>query len=165
MNYSRRMPGDALLRKIASMPARPDESALKAALTEILRHFDCTLGTIHVLNPASGLLDLAAHIGMPLAVVDCVRHVPIGKGMAGLAAERRECVSLCNLQTDTSGDARPGAKLTGMEGSIAVPMLVDHQTRGVLGIAKPTVYEFSDDEKRLLLRLAVLIGKRLGDRA
>jgi hypothetical protein len=44
-----------------------------------------------------------------------VQIVPIGKG-TGLAAERKEPISVCNLQTDSSGDARPGAKATGMEG-------------------------------------------------
>jgi L-methionine (R)-S-oxide reductase len=133
-----------------------------AALDEILTHFDCSLGTIHRLSPASGLLELVIHRGMPEAMIPRIQLVPLGKGMAGLAAQRRECVSLCNLQTDTSGAAQPGAKLTGMEGSIAVPMIVDGEVRGVLGVAKPTTYEFDEAQRRLLLQLATMIGKRFG---
>ena len=90
-----------------------------------------------------------------------VQRIPIGKGMAGLAAQRRECVSICNLQTDGSGAAKPAARLTGMEGAIAVPMLVNGELRGVLGVAKPTAYEFSESEKSLLLHIAMLIGEHL----
>jgi putative methionine-R-sulfoxide reductase with GAF domain len=81
--------------------------------------------------------------------------------MAGLAAERRECVQICNLQSDKSGQVKPMAKLTGMEGSIAVPMLVDGEVCGVLGVAKPTEYEFTPAEKQLLLDIGGLIGRRL----
>ena len=42
--------------------------------------------------------------------------------MAGLAVQRKEPVSVCNLQTDASGAARPGAKATGMEGALVVPI-------------------------------------------
>jgi len=140
----------------------PDEQSLTAILDQVLAYFSCTVGTIHRLNPATGLLDLVVHCGIPEAIIDRVRQVPIGKGMAGLAAERRECVQVCNLQSDESGQAKPAAKLTGMEGSIAVPMLVDRVVRGVLGVAKPTAYEFNAAEKRLLLDIASLIGQRLG---
>ena len=137
-----------------------NEESLGAALKEILADFNCVLGTIHRRNSPDSL-ELIAHLGMPEVVVDRVRQVPIGKGMAGLAAQRRECVSVCNLQTDTSGDVRPGAKMTGMEGSIAVPMLVDGEVCGVLGVAKPTAYEFSEEEKKRLLQLATILGSRL----
>jgi L-methionine (R)-S-oxide reductase len=84
--------------------------------------------------------------------------VPIGKGIAGLAAERREPIALCNLQTDASGQARPAAKSTGMEGSLAVPMLVNDELRGVLGVAKACEYDWSAEEKALLLALATRLG-------
>lgn len=45
--------------------------------------------------------------------------------MAGIAAERHQLVQLCNLQKDISGVARPATKETKVEGSIAVPMLLD----------------------------------------
>src|SRR5204862_5083789 len=110
-------------------------TVLDAALT----HFGCQAGTVHLLR--GGVLKLAAHKNIPPPVVQIVDTVPIGKGIAGLAAERREPVTICNLQTDTSGQARPGAKATGMEGSLAVPMLAGDGLRGVLGIAKAGGYD------------------------
>lgn len=134
-------------------------AAWQSALDLILAEFKCPVGTIHKLDAASGLLHLLVRRGIPDAILDRVNRIPIGKGMAGLAAERRECVEVCNLQTDTSGDAKPGAKLTGMEGSIAVPMLVDGRVVGVLGVAKPSAYTFSDAEKQALLAIAAEIGR------
>jgi signal transduction protein with GAF and PtsI domain len=131
----------------------------EAVLTAALAHFDCQAGTVHLLR--GGVLKLAAHRNLPPQVVQIVETVPIGKGIAGLAAERREPVTICNLQTDTSGQARPGAKATGMEGSIAVPMLANNDLRGVLGIAKAGAYDWSDDETRLLTQLAAALAERV----
>ena len=58
-----------------------------------------------------------------------------GKGMAGLAVERNAPVNTCNIQTDTTGDVRAGAKATGLEGAIVVPITRDGAAVGALGIA------------------------------
>ena len=129
---------------------------LTAALAATVAHFGCQAGTIHLLR--HGVLKLAAHINIPPPVVQIIGTVPIGKGIAGLAAERREPVTICNLQTDTSGQVRPGAKATGMEGSLAVPMLVGGELRGVLGIAKAEAYDWSESETALVLASAARLG-------
>ena len=128
-----------------------------AALAATIAHFGCQAGTVHLLR--DGVLKLAAHRNIPPPVVQIVETVPIGKGIAGLAAERREPVTICNLQTDTSGQARPGAKATGMEGSLAVPMMNGGELRGVLGIAKADAYDWSADETALLLVIAARLGE------
>ena len=66
---------------------------------------------------------------------------------------------MCNLQTDDSGVAKPGAKMTQMEGSLAAPMLRHGQVRGTLGVAKPTAYDFSDDETALLMAAGALLAE------
>lgn len=130
-----------------------------AALDAAMAHFGCQAGTVHWLT-ADGVLTLAAQRNLPPPIVSIIQTVPIGKGIAGLAAERREPVCLCNLQTDTSGQARPAAKTTGMEGSIAVPMLVQGELRGVLGIAKIEAHDWTDAEKNILLQIASLLGEQ-----
>ena len=127
-----------------------------AVLRATLAHFGCAAGTVHLLK--DGALSLAAHVNIPPPIVAIVQSVPIGKGIAGLAAERREPISLCNLQTDTSGQARPAAKTTGMEGSIAVPMLDGETLRGVLGIAKAGAHDWTDAEKADLLAIAARLA-------
>lgn len=130
-----------------------------AALAATVEHFDCAAGTLHLLR--DGVLKLAAHRNIPPQIAQIVETVPIGKGIAGLAAERREPVTICNLQTDTSGQARPAAKQTGMEGSLAVPMLVGGELRGVLGIAKPTAHDWTPEETARLLGIATRLAERL----
>jgi signal transduction protein with GAF and PtsI domain len=123
------------------------------ALGATIAHFGCQAGTVHFLR--NGVLKLAASSGIPPHIAEIVSTVPIGKGIAGLAAERKEPITICNLQTDTSGQARPAAKTTGMEGSLAVPMLTaDGTLHGVLGIAKATAYDWPEDETKLVLAVA-----------
>jgi len=120
-------------------------------LSEIISSFDCTTGTIHFLDTKTSLLKLKAQIGIPPFLIPKLSEIPIGKGMAGIAAERREPVEMCNLQTDSTGVARPAAKETKVEGSIALPMLHDGTLFGTLGIAKPVPYDFTEEEVNDLL--------------
>lgn len=130
-----------------------------SALRSVLDEFDCTAGTIHRVE--DGRLTLVAHEGMPDEVLSRVETLPFGKGMGGLAAERREPVQICNLQTDDSGVAEAGARASGLEGTIAAPMLGPDETlKGVIGIGKRGEYEFSADEEDELLR----VGRRIADR-
>ncbi len=131
----------------------------QSVLDESIRAFGCQAGTVHWLDAQDGMLKLAAHRNLPPPIVQIVATVPVGKGIAGLAAQNREPVSLCNLQTDTSGQARPAAKTTGMEGSIAVPMLVAGELRGVLGVAMAGAHDWTDAEKSLLLAIAAKLGE------
>ena len=122
-------------------------------LTEIIEAFDCTTGTIHILNRDTQLLTLQAQQGIPPFLLPKMAAIPIGKGMAGIAAERKQPVEMCNLQTDESGVARPAAKETKVEGSIAVPMLLNGELYGTLGIAKPVPYDFTEEETNELMKI------------
>ena len=129
-----------------ALPANYDK-----ALELILAEFSAQIGTIHVLE-ADGMLHLRAHTkGIPEPVLAASRVIPIGKGIAGLAVERKAAVNMCNLQTDKSGDARPGAKTTGAMGSLCVPMLDGDDAKGALGIAAMGERNFTKDEEERLL--------------
>ena len=127
------------------------------ALARVLECFAADSGTIHVLDADGTLLLVAASAGIPQVIIDTVRRVPVGKGMAGLAVERRQPVNACNIQTDLTGDVRPGAKVTGLQGSIVVPMLRDGEPVGALGIANHFERTFTDAEAESLME----IGKAL----
>jgi L-methionine (R)-S-oxide reductase len=131
------------------------------ALQAIISHFQADSGTIHMLE-SDGVLHLkAASKGLPEAVLAAVRLVPIGKGMAGLAVERGEPVDTCNLQTDASGNVKPGAKATGMEGAIVVPIFAGQKAVGALGIANRTTRSFSAEETDLLMEAGRAIALTL----
>jgi signal transduction protein with GAF and PtsI domain len=121
----------------------PDSSQ---ALARIVKQFGADSGTIHFLG-ADGHLHLAAATpGIPDMVLATIRIIPIGKGMAGLAAERKEPVSSCNIQTDASGDVRPGARMTAMAGAIVLPIFKGEVVVGTLVIYNRAERDYTDDE-------------------
>ncbi len=124
----------------------PEVESDQEALARIVAQFRADSGTIHKLA-SDGLLHLkAATTGMPEAVLAVIRTIPVGKGMAGLAVERREPVNACNIQTDTSGDVRPGARATGLAGAIVVPIFHGDDVVGALGVANRGERTFTDAE-------------------
>lgn len=122
-----------------------------SALAAVVKHMNADSGTIHLMGPDGALHLETASAGIPPQVAAIVQTVPVGKGMAGLAAERRHPVTACNIQTDTSGDVRPGAKATGLEGAIALPMFRGDEVAGVLGVANRAERTFTGEETALLL--------------
>ncbi|WP_392530880.1 GAF domain-containing protein [Nostoc sp. C117] len=130
-------------------------------LTEILAAFDCSTGTIHTLDRHSQLLHLKAYQGIPEFLLPKMTLIPIGKGMAGVAAERNRPVQICNLQTDESGVARPSAKETKVKGSITVPLMLNGLLYGTLGIAKLIPYEFTLQEEETLMEIGEAISRKI----
>ncbi len=107
----------------------------QGALAAVVRHFGADMGMIHRLNPTDQHLDLVATTaGVPEPVMQAVRRIPLGKGIAGETALTGKPVSMCNLQTDTSGVARPGARATGAQGTLCVPVFQQNRVVGTLGI-------------------------------
>lgn len=135
------------------------EGETAALLEEAIEAFDCVSGTLHRIEDER--LHLVAQVGMPESVLERIETIPLGKGMAGLAAARREPIQVSNLQTDDSGVAKPRARDTGMEGSVAAPLIdSDGTLEGAIGVAKPDAYEFSEAECEQLMTM----GERFADR-
>ena len=134
------------------------QASWEKALARILESVAADSGTIHFLG-SDGHLHLEAAIGIPAPVIETVRIVPVGKGMAGLAVQRQSPVSACNIQTDTSGDVRPGAKSTGLAGSIVVPIFEGTDAVGALGVANRQDRAFTDVETALLMELGRALGE------
>jgi GAF domain-containing protein len=132
--------------------------ALTAALNVVLGHFRSETGTIHRLDAGKQLLQLVAQTGLPPQMLEVVKTVPVGKGIAGQVVARGGPVTLCNLQTDTSGVARPGARQTGVGGVLCVPLRNGDKIVGTLGIGTRREYEYTPDETRLLEEIGRLIG-------
>lgn len=121
-----------------------------ALLQSLLTDLRADSGTLHSIG-ADGALHLRCAIGIPQPVLDIVKLVPVGKGMAGLAAERKCPVNSCNIQHDTTGDVRPGARATGLAGSVAVPVTAsDGRVLGVVGVATRAERTFTADDERTI---------------
>jgi len=96
----------------------------------------------------------AAH-RLPPPVIAAVAHVPRGKGMAGAAQVERAPVQTCNLQTDTSGNIKPGAKAVNAQAAIAVPVFnTMGDVAAVVGAAWMDERQISPVEEQSILRRA-----------
>jgi GAF domain-containing protein len=134
---------------------------LEPALREVLNHFQSETGTVHRLDADKQLLQLAAQVGLPPQMLDVVKAIPVGKGIAGETVAKNRPVTICNLQTDTSGVAKLGAKQTGVGGALCVPVRHDEKIVGTLGIGTVREHEYSAAEINLLQEIAGMIGAHL----
>lgn len=107
-------------KQIQALLAQPQP--LEPVLRAVLKHFSSETGTLHRLDPQTQLLHLVAQVGLPPQLLDVVKIIPVGKGIAGQTVAQNQPVTICNLQTDTSGVAKPGAKQTGVGGALCVPI-------------------------------------------
>ncbi len=137
------------------------EVVLEQALRVVLEHFRSETGTIHRLDAEKQLLHLAAQIGLPPQMLGAVKTIPVGKGIAGQVIAQDRAVTMCNLQTDTSGVAKPGAKQTGVGGALCVPIRYQDKIVGTIGIGTSRPYEYTPEETRLLEEIGQIIGTHL----
>jgi GAF domain-containing protein len=145
---------DPFLAQITKLAGDPSE-----VLRLTIARLRAETGTIHRLGP-DGLLHLEARAGnIPAELLPLIQKIPVGKGIAGLAVERKAPVDLCNLQTDNSGAARPGARQTGVKGSICVPIMAGDRAVGALGIGTGEERQFAADETELLLAVGRILAQ------
>ena len=153
---------NALLDQIAPfLDGRDREANFQRVLGLVLAHFHSETGTIHLLDREKKTLHLAAQIGLPPIMLDVVKTIPVGKGIAGETVARGGPVTMCNLQTDTSGVAKPGARQTGVGGALCVPLRNGEAVVGTIGVGTIRQYQFTPEETHLLEELGRAIGSRL----
>ena len=140
----------------------PDRAAaLQKSLALILPHFKSETGTIHRLDAATQQLHLEAQAGLPPQMLPIVQLIPVGKGIAGETAAKNQPVTICNIQTDKSGVAKPGAKATGVGGALCVPIRNGTTLVGTLGIGTAREYQYTPDETRALEEIGQLLGPKM----
>lgn len=113
-------------------------------------------GTVHV-QRGEDLYLTAAH-NIPLNVVAIVAHVRHGKGMAGVAQVKKQPVQTCNLQTDETGNIKPGAKAVNAQAAIALPVFDQAGTvRAVVGIAWSHETEIGAAEQQKMMEMVAAL--------
>jgi GAF domain-containing protein len=155
---------NTLIPQIAGLLGQgTDRTALlEAALAAVLADFKSETGTIHLLDREKQLLHLAAQIGLPPALLEVVKVIPVGKGIAGQVVARGGPVTICNLQNDKTGVARPGAKQSGVGGALCVPLRADDVIVGTIGVGTAREYEYTAGETALLEEVGRILGKAVG---
>jgi signal transduction protein with GAF and PtsI domain len=135
--------------------------AFDKILCDTLAKLNSETGTIHRLDAETQLLHLVAQAGLPPQMLDVVKTIPVGKGIAGETAQKNRPVTICNLQTDASGVARPGAKQTGVGGAVCVPIRNGDQIAGTFGIGTRREREYSAAEINALQDIANALAAHL----
>jgi len=130
-------------------------------LRDTLGKFNSETGTIHRLDEPAQLLHLVAQVGLPPQLLDVVKIIPVGKGIAGETVLKNRPVTICNLQTDTSGVARSAAKQTGVGGAVCVPVRQNGKIVGTFGVGTVREHEYSAAEINALQDLANSIAAQL----
>ena len=138
---------------------RDQQTILPEVLQLVLTELHSETGTIHRLDQEKQLLHLTAQVGLPPFMLDIVKTIPVGKGIAGETVVRGGPVTMCNLQTDTSGVAKPGAKQTGVGGALCVPIRRGEIIVGTIGIGTKREHEYTPEETQML----ETVGRLLGD--
>ena len=89
-------------------------------LSRLLERHGAVAGTVHLLRDDH--LAIAAAVNIPPKVQELTAKIAFGKGMAGLAWQHDKPIQTCNLQEDTSGAVKPGAKAVDARAAIALPV-------------------------------------------
>jgi len=125
-------------------------------LESFIEEQDGIAGTVHVQRGED--LYLAAAHNIPPMVIAIVAHVPHGKGMAGVAQVKKQPVQTCNLQTDETGNIKPGAKAVDAQAAIALPVLDEvGAVRAVVGIAWSKEGEIGPAKEQAMMKLAAAL--------
>jgi L-methionine (R)-S-oxide reductase len=138
------------------------ETVLEQILHVVLAKFHSETGTIHRLDHENQLLYLTAQVGLPPHILEVVKTIPVGKGIAGQVVLQNKPVTICNLQTDSSGVAKPGARQTGVGGALCVPLRDGDKIVGTLGIGTRREHEYTPEETHALEEVGRLLGRHFG---
>src|SRR5438067_4469263 len=122
-------------------------------LEALLDRLGGVAGTVH--EQRGDDLYLTAARNIPPPVVAIVAHVAHGKGMAGVAQVKKQPVQTCNLQTDTSGTIKPGAKAVDAQAAVALPVLdPSGAVRAVVGVAWRREGEIGAEQEQSMMHRA-----------
>jgi len=113
-------------------------------LAELLGRHQAVAGTVHVVHGDD--LALAAAVNIPPKVQEVTARIPMGKGMAGIAWQRDAPVQTCNLQDDSSGNVKPGARAVDARAAVALPVHAPTgEIRAIVGLAWMDERVLADD--------------------
>jgi signal transduction protein with GAF and PtsI domain len=138
------------------------QSRLDQALKEAMAHVQGDSGTIHLKEPDRLVLRLAASAAVSEAILEAVREVPWGKGMAGMVAEQGRPVCFIELPRSTSPDIHPTVRQSGLHDAIVVPMMHGDDVVGTIGIGFKIERTMGLDEIRWLTQFGRELATDIG---
>jgi phosphoserine phosphatase RsbU/P len=129
------------------------DTLLERVAAIIRRVIDYDIFAILLINDRTQDLRVRFSIGHPREIADKVR-IPLGEGVTGLAAARREAV----LVNDVNQETRYIESLPGVRSELAVPLIVKNKVIGVIDLEAPQPDYFTKEHKNLLTLVASRIA-------
>lgn len=125
------------------------QEALQLILREAVRLMRASSGSVVLVNPTSRFLEIQAAHGLPPDLADF--KLPIGVGITGWVARTGKPARV----GDVTRDPRYVAVRPGVCSELAVPLLLNHEVRGVLNVDSERADAFTADDQSLLEELAL----------
>ncbi|MEI9863419.1 MAG: GAF domain-containing protein [Limisphaerales bacterium] len=129
------------------------QEALQLIVSEAVRLMNASSGSVVLINPTSGFLEISASQNLPSAATKL--KLRIGEGVTGWVARHSQTVRV----GDVTQDPRYVAARRGVKSELAVPLEVNGETRGVINVDSDRTDAFSADDQALLEQLAVQASK------
>ncbi len=144
----------AVLYQIASLAARSDSAAAAQdeVLARIVAAFPADSGSLALINPDTGHLEICIQQGLPPDVGDFALRP--GQGVTGWVALHGKPL----LVTDVAADSRYIAAREGVRSEMAAPLVVEGQTLGVVNLDADRTGAFNEADLARLVRFAAEAG-------
>jgi len=129
------------------------QEALQLIVGEAVRLMNAASGSVVLVNPTTGILEISASQNLPAAAKRL--RLQVGEGITGWVARtgRAACVG------DVARDPRYVSVRRGVKSELAVPLEVNGEIRGVLNVDSDRTDAFDAEDQRLLEELAVQAAK------
>jgi signal transduction histidine kinase len=125
------------------------QRALELIIGEAVRIMHASSGSIVLINPTNGFLEIEAAVGLPVEVK--ALRLKVGEGITGWVARHGKPARV----GDVSKDARYVMAKENIRSELAVPLEVGGMLRGVLNVDSEQADAFSTEDEKLLRDLAV----------
>jgi signal transduction histidine kinase len=129
------------------------QEALHLIVSEAVRLMRASSGSVVLINPTTGFLEIHAAQNLPASAARL--KLRVGEGITGWVARTGKAARV----GDVTQDARYVAVRRGVRSELAVPLEVNGEVRGVLNVDSDRTDAFSPDDQNLLQELAVQAAK------
>lgn len=129
------------------------QEALQLIVTEAVRIMRASSGSVALINPTSGFLEIHASHNLPSVAARL--KLRVGEGITGWVARGGKPVRI----SDVTVDSRYIAARRGVKSEMAVPLEVNGEIRGVINVDSDRADAFNAEDQELLEQLAIQAAK------
>ncbi len=133
------------------------EEVLQNTLAQILQIMNIESGWIYLLDDRTQVLKCAYSYGIPQDVVQSIKELRIGEGIAGRVAEKGEPIIIENASKDGRISSL-AFKKQGVKSFASIPLYSRTRLIGVMNIGSFGERTISPDDERLLITIGVHMG-------